>query len=65
MHQLLAERVATGDVDLNGWPDLYLLQGGGRSGCDPLPNRLFMNRGGGTFAELRHIDNTSLVCLIE
>ncbi|MCP3917010.1 MAG: CRTAC1 family protein [bacterium] len=42
---------AWGDVDGDGWVDLYLVQGGGRPESDPLPNRLYRNRGDGTFDE--------------
>ena len=43
---------AWGDVDGDGWPDLYLVQGGGRGGCDTLPDRLFKNLGDGTFEDI-------------
>ena len=35
----------TGDIDLNGWPDLYLGTGGPNEG-DAWPNALLMNEGG-------------------
>jgi hypothetical protein len=37
---------AWGDYDGDGWQDLYLVQGGGRSGSAPNANRLLRNRGG-------------------
>lgn len=43
---------AWGDVDGDGWPDLYLVQGGGRDGCEPLTNRLFRNRRGEGFEDI-------------
>lgn len=35
---------AWGDLDDDGLPDLYLVQGGGRDGAPPISNRLRMNR---------------------
>ena len=43
---------AWGDVDGDGWNDLYLVQGGGRAGSAPLANRLFRNRGDGRFEDV-------------
>jgi len=39
--------VAWGDVDGDGWVDLYLVQGGGRAGSDAVHNRLYRNDNGG------------------
>ncbi len=36
---------AWGDIDGDGWMDLYLVQGGGRAGSRPNPNRLLRNLG--------------------
>jgi len=36
---------AIGDFDGDGWPDLYLVQGGGREGSEPDQNRLLRNLG--------------------
>ena len=36
--------LAFGDVDGDGWVDIYLLQGGGREGSEVDGNRLFLNR---------------------
>ena len=38
--------VAWGDVDLDGLVDLYLVQGAGRAGSSPIPNRLLRQFGG-------------------
>ena len=37
--------VAWGDFDGDGWQDLYLVQGAGRAGSEPNPNRLLRNLG--------------------
>ncbi|MEM1447976.1 MAG: CRTAC1 family protein [Planctomycetota bacterium] len=42
---------AWGDVNGDGALDLVLLQGGGRAGCDPLADRLYLNDGDGTFTD--------------
>ncbi len=42
---------AWGDVDADGWVDLYLVQGAGREGCEPIQNRLLLNRGGDGFVD--------------
>ncbi|MEM6672705.1 MAG: FG-GAP-like repeat-containing protein [Planctomycetota bacterium] len=42
---------AWGDVDGDADLDLVLLQGGGREGCEPLADRLFLNDGDGTFTD--------------
>jgi hypothetical protein len=44
--------VAWGDVDTDGWNDLYLVQGGGRVGSVVPPNRLLRNDGGRRFADV-------------
>jgi len=49
---------AWGDIDGDGWVDLYLVQGGGRKGSLPLPNRMFRNRGDGTFEDVTERANT-------
>jgi tetratricopeptide (TPR) repeat protein len=38
--------VAVGDIDNDGWDEIYVCQPGG------LPNRLYKNRGDGTFADI-------------
>ncbi len=43
---------AWGDVDGDGLPDLYLVQGGGRAGSEVPKNRLLRNMGDGTFQAL-------------
>ncbi|MEM8711964.1 MAG: FG-GAP-like repeat-containing protein [Planctomycetota bacterium] len=42
---------AWGDVDGDGWLDVVILQGGGRRGVDPLPDRLFCGSASGGFVE--------------
>lgn len=49
---------AWGDVDGDGWPDLYLVQGAGREGMDPLPNRLLRNTGEGRFEDVTAASGT-------
>ena len=44
--------VAWGDVDGDGLPDLYLVQGGGREGSRPDSDRLYRNLGDGTFEDV-------------
>ena len=41
-----ANGIAAGDIDADGWDELYVCQPGG------LPNRLYKNRGDGTFADI-------------
>jgi hypothetical protein len=43
---------AWGDVDGDGWNDLYLVQGGGRNGSDVSANRLLHNHGGKHFIDV-------------
>ncbi len=43
---------AIGDFDGDGWPDVYLVQGGGREGWPAQPNRLFRNRRDGRFEDV-------------
>lgn len=43
---------AWGDVDLDGWSDLYVVQGRGREGLRRPSNRLFANAGG--FIDVTH-----------
>lgn len=43
---------AWGDVDGDGLQDLYLVQGGGRAGCEKPRNRLLRNLGNGGFAPM-------------
>ncbi|MEE8466874.1 MAG: VCBS repeat-containing protein, partial [Planctomycetota bacterium] len=43
---------AWGDVDGDGWVDLYLVQGSGREGSSPPTNRLLHNLGDGTFEDV-------------
>ncbi|MEZ6019782.1 MAG: CRTAC1 family protein [Planctomycetota bacterium] len=42
---------AWGDVDGDGWLDLYLVQGGGREGWPKIGGHLLHNRGDGTFED--------------
>jgi len=42
---------AWGDVDGDGWCDLYLVQGAGRSDIEPLANRLYHNHEGQRFED--------------
>ena len=49
---------AWGDVDGDGLPDLYLVQGGGRDGSDVPPNKLLRNLGNGKFEPLRGAADT-------
>jgi len=44
--------VAWGDVDGDGWVDLYVVQGSGRRGSNTLPNRLFRNVRGEHFEDI-------------
>lgn len=44
--------VAWGDVDGDGWVDLYLVQGGGREGSDVPSDRLYRNLGDGNFQDI-------------
>ena len=44
--------LAWGDVDGDGWVDLYLVQGSGRPETGPLPNRLLRNVGGDHFEDI-------------
>ena len=39
------------DYDNDGWQDIYLVQSGSHSAGSALPNRLFRNRGDGTFSQ--------------
>lgn len=53
IHQLTGGGIGVIDFDLDGWPDLYLSQGGGPA-FDPQgskPNRLFRNRDGAEFVD--------------
>jgi len=43
---------AWGDVDGDGWPDLFLVQGSGRAGSRVLPDRLYRNLGDGRFEDV-------------
>lgn len=43
---------AWGDVDGDGWVDLFLPQGGGRAGSNVPTSRMFRNLGDGTFADV-------------
>lgn len=51
--------VAVGDIDNDGWDEIYVCQTGG------LPNRLYKNRGDATFADVTEkagvgvLDNTA------
>lgn len=49
---------AWGDVDGDGLVDLYLVQGGGREGSVVPRNRLYRNKGDGTFADITTSSNT-------
>jgi tetratricopeptide (TPR) repeat protein len=40
--------IAVGDIDNDGWDEIYVCQAGG------LPNRLYKNRGDGTFSDVTH-----------
>ena len=40
--------IAVGDIDNDGWDEIYVCQPGG------LPNRLYKNRGDGTFTDITH-----------
>ncbi len=57
--------VAVGDIDDNGFDDLYVCQPGG------LPNRLYRNRGDGTFADLTEtsgvgvLENTACALFVD
>ncbi len=42
---------AWGDVDGDGWVDLFLPQGGGREGSSVAKSKLYRNRGDGTFED--------------
>jgi hypothetical protein len=44
--------LAWGDVDGDGWVDLYLVQGSGRDETKPLPNRLWRNVEGKRFEDI-------------
>jgi len=44
--------LAWGDVDGDGWVDLYLVQGSGRPETGPLPNRLMRNVEGQRFEDI-------------
>ena len=44
--------LAWGDVDGDGWVDLYLVQGSGRPETGPLPNRLLRNINGERFEDI-------------
>ena len=44
--------LAWGDVDGDGWVDLYLVQGSGRPETGPLPNRLLRNVEGRRFEDI-------------
>lgn len=43
---------ALGDVDGDGWVDLFLPQGGGRAGSAVAKSKLYRNRGDGTFEDV-------------
>lgn len=49
---------AWGDVDGDGLVDLYLVQGGGREGSVVPRNRLYKNKGDGTFTDITTSSNT-------
>jgi tetratricopeptide (TPR) repeat protein len=57
--------VSVGDIDGDGWDDLYVCQPGG------LPNRLFRNRGDGTFEDITEssgvgvLENTSCALFVD
>ena len=42
--------VAIEDCDLDGWPDLYLVQGSGREGSEVPTNKLYLNDRDGSFS---------------
>jgi hypothetical protein len=52
-------RVAAGDVDLDGYPDLYVLYSGYKSGAYNLPDVFLMNDGTGTGFSTTPIPETS------
>jgi hypothetical protein len=49
---------AWGDANADGWPDLYLVQGGGRAGSTAPTNRLFQSDGDGTFTDRSEASGT-------
>jgi len=44
----MAGAVAVGDFNRDGWPDIYWSSGGGNT-ASPIPDKLFINNGDGTF----------------
>lgn len=49
--------VAAGDIDNDGYPDLYLTGNGGMLSFSS-PNRLYHNNGDGTFSDISHMSGT-------
>lgn len=46
----MAGAVAVADFNRDGWPDIYWSSGGGNPG-NPIPDKLFINNGNGTFTD--------------
>ncbi len=53
--------LALGDIDGDGWVDVFLVQGGGREGSRMPSSRMYRNRGDGTFADVSRASGLALL----